>query len=142
MVFRDKIKGMAALALFVSLLSTGNTLRAKELECNINNGPCTLVSGARSVTLDIEPKPVSPMQELSFSVTITPCDALPEKLLLDLSMPGMMMGKNQVTLSRTTGCTYRGKGVIVRCMSGRTRWQATVLSELLDNPAFIFNVSK
>ncbi|WP_232209717.1 hypothetical protein [Chlorobium ferrooxidans] len=133
---------MATLALFVSLLSTGNTLRAKELECNINNGPCTLVSGGRTVTIDIEPKPVSPMQELSFSVTIAPCDALPEKLLLDLSMPGMMMGKNQVTLARTAGCTYRGKGVIVRCMSGRTLWQATLLSATLDNPAFIFNVSK
>ncbi|NHQ60160.1 hypothetical protein G9409_06070 [Chlorobium sp. BLA1] len=142
MVFRDKIKGMAALALFVSLLSTATPLPAKELECNINDGPCSVTSAQRTVTLNIEPKPVSPMQELSFTVTISPCDRLPDKLLLDLSMPGMMMGKNQVTLQRTTGCTYKGKGVIVRCMSGRTLWQATLLSELLDNPAFIFNVRK
>ena len=109
-------------------------------ESNIHQGPCTITAGQRTVTLNIEPKPVRAMKELTFSVTVTPCDKLPETLLLDLSMPGMQMGKNQVTLVKKGACLYMGKGIIVRCMSGRTLWQVTILSEKLKNPAFTFNV--
>ena len=106
----------------------------------IHQGPCTITAGQRTVTLNIEPKPVRTMKELTFSVTVTPCDKLPETLLLDLSMPGMQMGNNQVTLVKKSGCLYEGKGIIVHCMSGRTLWQATILSDTLNNPAFTFNV--
>jgi hypothetical protein len=107
---------------------------------SIHEKACTVTAGQRTVTLNIEPKPVKHMKELTFSVTVTPCDKLPETLLLDLSMPGMQMGKNHVTLVKKSGCLYEGKGIIVRCMSGRTLWQATVLSDTLNNPAFVFNV--
>jgi hypothetical protein len=141
MVFRHTI---TALALFASLLNTSSmftgTLIAKERECNIHQGPCTVMAGNRSVTLNIEPKPVSAMKELTFSVTVSPCNKLPDTLLLDLSMPGMQMGNNQVTLVKKNACLYEGKGIIVRCMSGRTLWQVTVLSDELKNPAFTFNV--
>ena len=80
------------------------------------------------------------MKNLTFSMTVTPCDKLPQTLLLDLSMPEMPMGKNQVTLVRKSGCIFEGKGIIVRCMSGRTLWQVTILSDELQNPAFTFNV--
>jgi hypothetical protein len=141
MVFRHTI---AALALFTSLLNTSSmftgALIAKERECNIHQGPCTVMAGNHSVTLNIEPKPVSAMKELTFILTVSPCNKLPETLLLDLSMPGMQMGKNQLTLVRKSGCRYEGKGIIVRCMSGRTLWQVTILSDELNNPAFTFNV--
>ena len=109
-------------------------------ENNIHQGPCTITAGQRTVTLNIEPKPIRTMKEITFSVTVTPCDKLPETLLLDLSMPGMQMGKNQVTLVKKGACLYMGKGIIVRCMSGRTLWQVTILSDALKNPAFTFNV--
>ena len=109
-------------------------------ESNIHQGSCTVTAGQRTVTLNIEPKPVRAMKELTFSVTVTPCDKLPETLLLDLSMPGMQMGNNQVTLVKKSGCRYEGKGIIVRCMSGRTLWQVIILSDTLNNPAFTFNV--
>ena len=80
------------------------------------------------------------MQELTFTLTVQPCETLPASLLLDLSMPGMMMGKNQVTLLKKSNCIYEGKGVIVRCMSGRTLWRVTIISDELHNPAFTFNV--
>ncbi|NTV06293.1 MAG: hypothetical protein HGA59_07285 [Chlorobiaceae bacterium] len=141
MVFRHTI---ATLGLFTVLLNSNSiftgALIAKERECNIHQGPCTITTGSRSFTLNIEPKPVSAMKELTFSVTVTPCNKLPDTLLLDLSMPGMQMGKNQVTLVRKSGCIYEGKGIIVRCMSGRTLWQVTILSDELKNPAFTFNV--
>ena len=95
-----------------------------------------------TVTLNIEPKPVSAMKELTFSLTVTPCYKLPDKLLLDLSMPGMQMGKNQVTLVKKSPNIYEGKGIIVRCMSRQTLWQITILSDELKNPAFTFNVTE
>jgi hypothetical protein len=143
MVFQRTI---AALALLTSLLAPCNkltrafagTLIAKE--CNLQTGPCTITAGKRTVTLNIEPKPFRAMQELSFTVTVRPCVALPASLLLDLAMPDMEMGKNQITLLRKSDCRYEGKGVIVRCMSHRTIWRATILSDELHNPAFTFNV--
>ena len=140
MVFQRQIKGFTTLALFACMMTAGNTLHATAVDNSIHEKACTVTAGQRTVTLNIEPKPVKHMKELTFSVTVTPCDKLPETLLLDLSMPGMQMGKNQVTLVKKSGCLYEGKGIIVRCMSGRTLWQATILSDTLNNPAFVFNV--
>jgi len=140
MVLRHQIKGVTALALFASLLAPDRTLTGNERTCNIHQGACTIIAGRRTVTLNIEPKPVRAMHELTFSVTVAPCDSLPERLLLDLSMPGMQMGKNQVALAKKNTGTYEGRGIIVRCMSGRTLWRAAILSAELNNPAFIFNV--
>ena len=121
------------------MLIAGSTLSANPVDNSIHEKACTVTSGSHTVTLNIDPKPVSAMKELTFSVTVTPCNKLPDTLLLDLSMPGMAMGKNQVTLVKKSGCMYEGKGIIVRCMSGRTLWQATILSDELNNPAFTFN---
>jgi len=143
---------MKKLVLFLSLvLCTASTAtlwhtssaRAEPAaaECDtIHTRPCTKVAAGRNVTLDITPKPVRHMKELTFTVTIDPCTSLPDTLQLDLSMPGMYMGKNRVTLAKTGECSYTGKGIIVRCMSGRTLWQATLLLPELNNPAFTFNV--
>ena len=122
------------------MLIAGSTLSANPVDNTIHEKACTITSGSYTVTLNIDPKPVKHMKELTFSVTVSPCDKLPASLLLDLSMPGMAMGKNQVTLVKKSACTYEGNGIIVRCMSGRTLWQATILSDELNNPAFTFNV--
>jgi CheY-like chemotaxis protein len=140
MVFQRSIKGFSTLALFATIIMAGSTLHASAVDNSIHEKDCSVTVGQRTVTLNIEPKPVKHMKELTFSVTVTPCDKLPDTLLLDLSMPGMQMGKNQVTLVKKSNCLYEGKGIIVRCMSGRTLWQATVLSDTLNNPAFTFNV--
>ncbi len=109
-------------------------------ESNMHEGACTIKAGNHTITLNIEPKPVKAMKELTFSLTVIPCDKLPDKLMLDLSMPGMQMGKNQVPLVKKGTSFYEGKGFIVRCMSRRTLWQVTILSDALKNPAFTFNV--
>ncbi|NTW55830.1 MAG: hypothetical protein HGB20_02145 [Chlorobiaceae bacterium] len=117
------------------------TLRtAAAADCNFSEGPCTKTAGNRTVTLDIGPKPPKAMQQLTFTLTITPCASLPDTLVIDLGMPGMVMGVNQVVMKKTNACTWKGTGIIVRCMSGRTLWQATVLSEALNNTAFTFDV--
>lgn len=138
MVFRGQINGLTTLCLSALILISGSRLMAKE--CNIHEGPCTITSGNHTVTLNIDPKPVKAMKELTFSLTVTPSDKLPDKLLLDLSMPGMQMGRNQVTLVKKNATLYNGRGIIVRCMSRQTLWQVTILSDELKNPAFTFNV--
>lgn len=141
MVLRRQLS-RAALALFVAM-SLGATPALADYTADsnaIHSGPCTKQAGDRQVTLDISPKPVRHMQELTFRVTMAPAEGLPSSLILDLSMPGMMMGKNQVTLKRQPGGAWEGKGIIVKCRSGRTLWQATILSPELGNPAFSFNV--
>lgn len=106
----------------------------------IHTGPCTKQARERAVTLEIDPKPVKHMSELTFRVRIEPCSGMPSTLMLDMSMPGMVMGKNQIRMVRTGDCAWEGKGIIVRCMSGRKLWRATLITSELGNPAFTFNV--
>lgn len=106
----------------------------------IHDGPCSKQANGHQVTLEILPRPVRAMQPLLFRVSIEPADNLPSVLMLDFTMPGMFMGKNQMRLVRTAPGLWEGRGVIVRCMSGRTLWQIMVLLPELDNPAFSFDV--
>ncbi|MBI5213880.1 MAG: hypothetical protein HY957_11025 [Nitrospirae bacterium] len=93
-------------------------------DCNIDAGPCTKKIGAAEIILDITPRPVKVMKELSFTVTLR--GKTVDRLSLDLGMPGMYMGKNMVVLEKTAVGTYKGKGVIPKCQSGRKLWRATV----------------
>lgn len=129
-------------AILLFLLQTSTAAASAEpADCTaIHTGPCTKQAGNRKVTLEIDPKPVRHMAELTFKVTITPGEGLPSTLLLDLSMPGMVMGRNQLAIKQNTYGTWEGKGIIVKCMSGRTRWRVTLLSPELANPSFTFNV--
>jgi hypothetical protein len=106
----------------------------------IHNGPCTKQVGNRQVTLAITPRPVRHMRELTFRVTVAPAQGVPSPLVLDITMPGMVMGKNQVILKQQPDGTWKGRGIIVKCISGSTLWQAMILSPELGNPAFTFNV--
>ncbi|NTV20517.1 MAG: hypothetical protein HGA57_03900 [Chlorobium limicola] len=140
MVYRTQLKRAGAALAILFLCSAWMFPAEQKPDCDIHAGPCTKTAGNSAVTLEISPRPVKHMEELLFSVTIKPCQSLPENLMLDLSMPGMEMGKNQVKLVKKSNCLYQGKGLIVKCMSGRKLWKATVLSEKLNNPAFSFDV--
>ncbi|HTR45326.1 MAG TPA: hypothetical protein VMH06_06420 [Thermodesulfovibrionales bacterium] len=96
-------------------------------DCEISKGPCTKKIGPLEVTLDIRPKPVSVMKENSFMVRIMPVPhPLPEKITIDLGMPGMFMGNNVVMLRKQAPGSYSGTGIIPRCPSGRRLWKVTV----------------
>lgn len=98
---------------------------AQEPDCDIREGPCVSESGGMRIVFDALPKPVRSMQELTFRVEAEGLRT--ETLLLDLSMSGMKMGPNRVELRRAGDGSYEGKGVIVKCPSGRKLWEATVL---------------
>ena len=109
------------------------------IDCAIQSGPCTKNLADGTVTLDITPRPVSAMQDLTFTVTFSGLKPASNPVI-DLGMPGMTMGPNRVVLKRAEGNTYQGKGVIVRCPSGRRIWKATVTVPEKGPAEFVFDV--
>jgi len=107
--------------------------------CNIQGGSCTLDLSGHKVTLDILPKPVEALKDLTFRVRLTggQLSSLP---YIDLGMPGMKMGPNRVVLKEVGEGIYEGAGVIVRCSSGRRTWRATITFSDLGEVKFIFDV--
>jgi len=83
------------------------------VNCDIHAGPCTARLKDVQISLDVEPKPVKAMEDLTFTVRFAG-----EKFVvdpyIDLGMPGMNMGRNRVALKRIGESLYQGRGVIVR----------------------------
>ena len=110
-----------------------------KVDCDIQSGGCQKQINARTVHLEILPKPVKAMKDLTFQVKISG-DSLLEAPFIDLGMPGMKMGPNRVILKKKGAAAYEGQGVIVRCKSGKTIWQATVVPPEIGNVMFTFDV--
>ena len=109
------------------------------LHCDIHHSPCTQYLSDVEVTFDVNPKPVAAMKGLTFRVTLSR-NQPSSPPIIDLEMPGMKMGPNQVTLKAVGDGTYEGTGIIVRCPSGRRDWRATVIIPDLGSVAFTFDV--
>ena len=110
-------------------------------DCDINKGSCESMVGSTRIMLNIEPKPVKAMKELTFTVTLKGA-ADYKDLRLSLQMPSMYMGNNEVKLVRTAPGVYTGKGVIPKCHSGNKVWSATIELPGLtpSETSFTFNV--
>ena len=126
--------------LFFSVSHSGVCLAAEDtVDCDIQSGGCQKRINGRTVDLNILPKPVKAMQDLTFQVRISGAPLLSPPFI-DLGMPGMKMGPNRVTLQKSREDLYEGQGVIVRCKSGRTIWQATVTLPDVGPVVFTFDV--
>ena len=111
------------------------------INCDLHKGSCNQFLSETTVTLEVTPRPVKAMQDLSFKITFT--GKLPpgtKAPFIDLGMPGMKMGPNRVLLKAEGNDTYVGRGVIVRCPSGRRTWRATVTVPDFGQTDFIFDV--
>ncbi|MBI3592011.1 MAG: hypothetical protein HY099_00740 [Nitrospirae bacterium] len=132
-------------AIVISLLllfiyaGIGSAVTADMPDCAVDERPCTKKIGAVEIVFDIKPKPVKAMRELSFAVTLK--GTVTNRLILDLGMPGMYMGKNEVVLEKTADGIYTGKGVIPRCPSGKRLWRAKIINHGKTIAEFLFNVS-
>jgi hypothetical protein len=91
------------------------------------------------VRFSITPQPVQAMKPLLFQV-ILQNDEAPQSIMVDLSMPKMFMGLNQVTLKKSTPGIYEGVGILPTCPSGRKLWQASVIIDQQAAGNFFFNV--
>ena len=109
------------------------------INCDIQQGPCTKEFSGMTVTLDIQPKPVKAMKELTFSLSLSGGEWI-DNPYIDLSMPGMDMGPNRVLLKRVGNSGYEGRGVVVKCPSGRRTWKATVTLPGARVVEFVFDV--
>ncbi len=107
--------------------------------CDIQAGACVESLGGGTVTLEVLPRPVTAMTDLTFRVSLGNL-AVEGAPAIDLGMPGMSMGPNHVDMEKTGEGEYTGTGVIVRCPSGRTLWQADVTVPGAGTAAFIFDV--
>jgi hypothetical protein len=100
------------------------------INCDIQRGPCIQKTGdGMAVEFDIKPRPVTQMSDLAYVVTVTR-GGMPvpgSSAALDLTMPGMFMGKNWPVLKRMSAGRFEGKGVIPRCPTGKRTWQADVI---------------
>ena len=119
----------------VSIVFGGSAI----INCQAHAGACSLPLGSGTVSLEITPRPVTAMQDSEFTVTLsgTPSSKAP---YLDLGMPAMKMGPNRVLLKPAGNGTYTGKGVIVRCKSGRRTWFANVVVPGAGEAKFVFDV--
>lgn len=113
-------------------------------DCDIHRGPCTRPLDGGSVTLDIAPKPVRAMTDLTFRLTLAgpakPDMTPPDRPFIDLDMPDMFMGYNRIYLTREKPGVYAGTGVIVRCPSGIPTWKAVVTVPGAGEVTFVFDV--
>jgi hypothetical protein len=130
----------AFLAAVPGCVSAGDKYQ-EMINCDLHAGSCTQSLLKNTVTLEVTPRPVKAMQDLSFRVTLNgelPPNAGPP--YIDLGMPGMNMGPNRVRLAPAGNSVYEGSGVIVRCPSGRRIWRATVTIPGRGRIDFIFDV--
>jgi len=134
---------IVVLALLVAGVACGTGDRPREnptrAQCDVHSGPCRIIVGGRTVTMDINPKPVTVMKDLDFVVTVSGKE-LKNPPYIDLNMSAMDMGPNRVELKQTGDGLYTGRGVIVKCSSGKKRWKALVSVPGVGAAEFHFNV--
>lgn len=116
------------------------------INCDAHNGACSQTIGGVTVSLEIDPRPVKAMQDLVFKVSLSGSPpgqspySPPQRPYIDLGMPAMKMGPNRVDLKDNGSGAYEGRGVIVRCQSGRRTWFANVTIPGTGEVKFIFDV--
>jgi hypothetical protein len=109
-----KVKLFAAI-LFITICTSasGAEYKPDRIDCDVHAGPCKATLKNNQLSLDVEPKPVKAMKDLTFTITFSgPRPQAPP--YIDLAMPGMNMGRNRVILELKGESVFQGKGVIVR----------------------------
>ncbi len=130
---------LGILCLICSLLIPPAFADDSAINCDAHKGVCSQTLGATTVSLEISPRPVKAMQDLVFKVVLSG-SPLSQSPYIDLGMPGMKMGPNRVALKKINTGEYEGRGVIVRCASGRRTWFANITIPAAGEVKFIFDV--
>lgn len=139
-VLRVSVGSLIVGLLVFSVYQPGVSLATEvNVDCDIQSGGCEKQISTRTIHLDILPRPVKAMKDLTFQLKISG-EPLSKAPFIDLGMPGMKMGPNRVMLKKNDLAIYEGQGVIVRCKSGRTIWQATVTLPDIGSVVFTFDV--
>jgi len=127
------------LLVFGLIISPAASASDAEINCDAHKGACSQSLGNQTVSLEIKPRPVKAMQDLVFKVSVSG-NPPAKSPYIDLGMPAMKMGPNRVMLKPAGRGQYEGKGVIVRCKSGRRTWFANVIIPEAGEVKFVFDV--
>jgi hypothetical protein len=135
---------LVCLLCMAAIINSGEALAADQspeslINCDIQHGPCTRDLAGRTVTLEILPKPVKTMTDLTFILTVSGKNLAGDPTI-DLGMPGMTMGPNRVELRHVRDNVFEGQGIVVRCPSGRRTWRASVTLPEAGKVEFVFDV--
>ena len=133
------LMAIGILAFWSAVISPSVFASEPLINCEAHKGVCSQSLGNRTISLEITPRPVKAMQDLIFIVHISG-PPLSKNPYMDLGMPAMKMGPNRVLLKPTGNGFYEGKGVIVKCPSGRQTWFASITIPESGEVEFIFNV--
>ena len=104
---------LVVMAFALCSAASGAESEPGRVDCDVHAGPCSGSLKDIQVTLDIKPKPVKAMEDLTFTVRFAGAKFVADPYI-DLGMPGMNMGRNRVVLKPTGESLYQGRGVIVR----------------------------
>ncbi|MEK6672111.1 MAG: hypothetical protein AABY42_01360 [Nitrospirota bacterium] len=124
------------LTMLISCSGKGSNLSP---DCNIDAGPCIKSNMKKEISFGIEPRPVRAMESLHFRVKLANYKNT-QSVIVDLSMPEMSMGYNQVPLNKTGINTFEGRGIIPFCPSGKGLWKASVIINDKVEERFLINV--
>lgn len=96
-----------------------------EHACDLQKSACSLETpnGGR-VTLNITPKPIPLVQELTIEVQIASMQA--QQVAIKFNGTDMDMGPNNVTLQAQEQGVFTGNGLLPVCIRNRMQWQAEV----------------
>ena len=130
----------ACLMMTASAPAFGQDRTGTMVNCDIQKGLCEEIVGGTRITLEVSPRPVRAMRDLTFKVTVADFGRLSASPHIDLNMPAMDMGPNRVMLEDLGQGVFEGRGVIVRCRSGRKTWRARITLPNLGRADFIFDV--
>ncbi len=95
--------------------------------CDLGRKACAQRVDGATIALEVGPRPLRTMRELTLTVEASPPDAVgtgPGKV--SFSMPGMWMGDNRTALEPDGAGRWRGHGTLVRCPTGKKGWAAEV----------------
>lgn len=126
--------------LFVGTEASVFASAAKSQEELIQSAPAG--KEEKGLIVEIGPKPIQTMKLLFFRVNLNGRQ-VPEKIIIDLSMPGMVMGINRFNLKRVGDSDmYEGKTIIPFCPTGKKLWLAKVIINHVIEKEVLFNVQK
>lgn len=103
-------------------------------DCDLTRQSCTVQMDQVTLTLEIQPHPISTLTPLNYRVIIEGVDV--SEVIVSLQGVEMFMGINQTALTAIEGQPglFEGTGELAICTTGEMLWRLTVAAETTAGP--------
>ncbi len=103
----------------------------QEKSCDLHKSACTIkIQDGTTFTLEISPKTIPLMDELTFSIKSNKKDL--EGLKLNIYATNMFMGEFNLPIKNLGDGNYKAVGVLPTCPVGDMKWNADIRIEKID----------